>query len=367
MNKKSTSYLLVLIILSGIIISCTKQANTKLVKIGAILPLSGVGSVPGSYLKNGLELAYSLDSSNSNIKLLFEDSKSVPNQGVAAYNKLSSVDKMDICITALSSVTMSLIPILKEDIPTITTLTTYPNITSKNNSLYRTFINSADEANVLAEYIIKDAKLTNIGIIYNNDEGGLGSEQAFSNAYSKHKGLVVFREAYPATDYDFRNLILKIKDTKGINALFIIGYGKSLGLLIKQIREARIQEPIFTMSQFGSSDSRIAAGETADGIIYSSPLYEHIKTQEKNKFDSLYFSKYNSKPNFIAAYGYETGLLVMESIRLKELKKISLKDAIGLATVTGINGSTLQFLENRELSSSIKIVQWLNNTEILLK
>lgn len=344
-----------------------KQIDNDVITIGAILPLTGTGSVAGKYLKEGIDLAFLNLNKSVNIKLIYEDSKSLPNQGVVAYKKLKDIDHAKICVSALSSVTMSIIPIINSNLPVVSTLITYPNITEKSKFLYRNFINSTSEAFIMANFIRSIKGFNKVSVIYNNDEGGIGSKLAFEEAYKKLGGALLYEESYPANLMDFKNTVLKLNMNKQSQALYLIGYGKSLGLMVKQIREAGIVSPIYTMSQFGANDARDAAGLYAQSVIYTSPGFQFIKDKIMSDFVTAYKVMYNKAPNFISAFGYETGLLLIEAVKNMKDSNNDITIALGKAETIGLNGSLIKFNSHREIDTQINIVMWNGSEEIVLQ
>jgi len=109
----------VLIIISGIWYGVSRKTTTPTIKepikIGAILPLSGPVSIFGNWIKEGIDLALK-DINTNRIKVIYEDSKLDAKEGVSAFNKLVDVDGAKIIITAMSLVTVPLIPIAEEKI-----------------------------------------------------------------------------------------------------------------------------------------------------------------------------------------------------------------------------------------------------------
>ena len=70
-----------------------KQPETKEIKIGAILPLTGSAAPYGENAKRGIELALSEINAKGGINgyrivIFYEDSKTAPKEAVAALNKL---------------------------------------------------------------------------------------------------------------------------------------------------------------------------------------------------------------------------------------------------------------------------------------
>jgi len=114
------------------------------IEIGVVYGLTGAAQVWGQYGRMGLELAQ--DEINSAggvrgrpIKLIFEDSKSNPTQAVAAYRKLSHVNKTKIVIGDVwDFLTNPLIPLASRDKVVLFSLTVMPDAAERADRYFFT-------------------------------------------------------------------------------------------------------------------------------------------------------------------------------------------------------------------------------------
>ena len=88
-------------------------AKKEVIKIGAILPLTGVESRVGELSKNGLIMAEQEINARGgiqgkDIKVIIEDFQSETKKAVTSYNYLKSVHKIPVILTIGSPVAMSL-------------------------------------------------------------------------------------------------------------------------------------------------------------------------------------------------------------------------------------------------------------------
>src|SRR3990167_1877096 len=98
------------------IASCGKKEE-DVIKIGAILPLTGDVAIYGNNTKEGIDLAVEEINKHGgingkNIRILYEDSKAEPRTGVTVLQNLISKDKVQVIIdNSVSSVALALAPI----------------------------------------------------------------------------------------------------------------------------------------------------------------------------------------------------------------------------------------------------------------
>ena len=289
--------------------SCEKKEE-KVIKIGAILPLTGPAGVPGSKILKGLKLAFK---DTNIIKLIVEDSKSNVKEGLSAYNKIITIHNPHLIIVGLSSVAKAIMPeIDKRGIPTIITLSNYPKIAKNLKYGLRFFIDAEYEVDQIVKYLQRK-KIKKIGIYYMEDEGSFGVFEIFKK---KFKYNIVFTETFKKEEINFRNLIIKNKN-KRYEALLCIGYGSALGNLIAQIRELGIKVPIFSTSPMGSSDAQKAARNAFyENVFFTTPYFDFNTDSLANLFRQDYRKYYNSDPDFLSAFGFDIGKMIMEFLRI---------------------------------------------------
>ena len=82
--------------------SSKTSTNTKLekIKVGVVAPFSGDNAKYGDILRNSFELAFETD---SNINVIYEDSKFDPKTSLSALNKLIFSDKVHIVLGEVAS------------------------------------------------------------------------------------------------------------------------------------------------------------------------------------------------------------------------------------------------------------------------
>jgi branched-chain amino acid transport system substrate-binding protein len=88
----------------------------------------------------------------------------------------------------------------------------------------------------LAKLASTKLRLKDIAVLYINDDLGDGLRKTFVSSFSEFDGKVSAIETFEKEGSNFRPQIIKIINKKP-EAIFLAGYGRALGILIKQIRE----------------------------------------------------------------------------------------------------------------------------------
>lgn len=367
MRKKITLSLVVIFVVSLFVIQgCSKKEETDVVKIGAIIPLSGKSATLGILHKYGIDLATkeineSGGIKGKKIKIIYEDSKNEGKTGLSAFRKLQNINKLPVIICTFSKVCVPVSSLMKSENINKTVLfntaTSAPNITLGNEYIFRSFITSDVEAKEIYKYIVETLDLKRIALYYVNDDYGLGSAEAFIQEIDQHrKGEIVFKDFFEITQTEHRSTILKIKTSRP-EAIFLTGYGQSFVALIKQLREAQIESEIFCTATLALPDVFGNLGEEKNGLYLTSSLYD----DSSNDPEYINFNKYfneiypDSQDNYQSAATYMVLKLIAYAIETKGQTPQDIKN--GLQEIKDFPSplGNITLNDNREAPFPVKI------------
>jgi len=297
--------LIVLVVLIGTRVFKKPASEENVIKIGAILPLTGNAGVPGNRILEGLKLA--LKDKEDKIIIITEDSKSSVKDGVSAYQKILNFNKPDIIIVGLSSIAKAILKDIDQyKIITIITQSNYPRIAEKLNYGVRFFVDAENEVKLLIRFL-NNRDIKKIGIVYMEDEGSYGVYNLIKDRYKRE---ISFVESFKKDEFNFRNIVSKIK-SKNCEAIIAIGFGPSLGNLILQIRESGIKVPIISTMTMGSQDAKEAAKDAFyKDVYFTTPYFEFNKDTLTELFKKEYKYVYKKDADFLSAIGYDLGSLI---------------------------------------------------------
>lgn len=320
--------------------ACTKQKEKELepIKIGAILLLTGNLAFTGEHFKNGLSIAFE-EMAPENMKIIYEDSKGQPKEAVTITNRLLMDDKVKIIVSNLSAVTNAIIPIIvnmEKPIVMMASLTSMSDVTAGSPYIFRYFLSSQDEVRRMTSYF-KQKAIDKIGVLYLNDDFG---KDAFHLLKKLFTGQILHEDTYTPLDKDFKSITAKVKD---LDHLYIIGYGPTYGLLVKQLREFGYKGKIYAYSSLSSPVVLNIAGDTAKGVIFTGTTFnpKSPSTNKENNFVKLYERKYNKLPDHYAAYGYDIGIILAKISKTEAASSEQIKNEIlSLRDFSGVFGKT---------------------------
>lgn len=317
----------VIVVVVLILIGSTKKPAGDFT-IGAVLPLTGAASVWGENVKNGMELALK---DKSGLKILYDDSKGTPADGISAFERLQ-LQRVDLSVTGFSAVSVALSKVaLERKLPLIATIATADGIA--NDYAIRYYNNAtiyAEPAFVSPISPVLSSK--KIALLYRNDDFGLSvakKQREFAQKYGKE---IVFDESFNPNEKDFTTLLTKVKfseaevlifsDAVSVEGIGIVKTAKQLGLKASLIESS---------AQFNDLNSR----KQVEGITFYSTVFDFVLPDKATEFKEKYKVVYGKEPNFGAAFGYDLVNFISECKKDKANLQTCLR---GIKQYKGISG-----------------------------
>ncbi len=310
----SVAVLAVVVILVSFFIACSKKTDT--ISIGVILPLTGEAAFYGQSIKNGLDISAEQINSDgglhgSKLSLIYEDSRALPAEGVGAFQKLTSTSGVKAIVgDAVSSVTLAFAPLAeKKQIVVISPLSSAPAISQAGDYIFRNVPSDLVNGTTAADYLIGDRGFSKVGILYINNDFGIGLRDAFSQRINQLGAEVVSAESYEPESADFRSQLTKISAADP-TAVFLVGYAKLAQALI-QAKEMGLDMMFIGTGLMEDPNFVKTAGGAAEGVLFTQLGYDPSTSDTVvTQFVEAYANKYHDQPNIMAAYGYDA-LLVL--------------------------------------------------------
>ena len=317
-NKIVLSFFLVAL-LSLVFVGC-KPSPREDIKIGCILDLTGAVATYGNWSLNGLELAKD-DINNSGgvngrkIQLVVEDGKSSPQDAVAAFNKLVNVDKVKVVIiTTGSSSVLSVAPIANEKkVILFTPAASAPEITQAGDYVFRNRLSGLQEVREMADIAYKKLGLKRGAVLYVNNDFGQSYLKVFDQIFRGNGGQILLAENYDQGGSDFRTQLAKIKQSREIDFVYLVGYAVECGQILKQARELGLKTKWLSTIGIESDKVISVAKDAANGVIYTAPRYV-LDDANVAPFEDKYFSKFNEHSNLYAANSYDALKIISDII-----------------------------------------------------
>ncbi|KQL49758.1 hypothetical protein AN963_08605 [Brevibacillus choshinensis] len=301
-------------------------ANGDVIKIGAVLPLTGVTAYYGTTIKQGIDLV--LDEiaaqggiNGKKIEVIYEDDKGTPAEAVNATQKLITQDHVSAIIGAHSSSnTLAMRDVTeREKVVHMTPASGADNITEPGHPyMFRYTLYNGQQGPALARYVTGKLNLKDVAIVAENSDFGRTGAEAFKKTMENEGlGNVLSLEFYKQGDKDFYPQLTKIKNMNP-SAILISGNITEGAQIIKQIRDLGMNTQLFGFASLANDKFIELAGKSAKGIIsigtFEPAAYNYFPNSKK--MVETYKQKYGKNPDMQVANGYGSMQIFAEAIRL---------------------------------------------------
>lgn len=327
---------------------CGKKPDS--IVLGCLSPLTGEAATYGRSTRRGVELA--VEQINAQkllpkpLSIVFEDDRMNPKDGVNAFRKLVSVDRVPLVIGPFgSSVVLDSASIANETRTVIITASaTADRIADAGEYVFRIVPPNAKQGSDLAAFCISKLNTKRAAILYQTNDYGTTLRDAFHHAFQSSGGTVLAAEGYPLGTTDFRAALTKIKPLKP-DVVFFPLHQKEAILMLRQARELGLSSKFVSADGAYTDDLIAGAGGAAEGSYYSTMALAYgTADRDIKRFQDAFMSKFGQEPDVYSAYYYEVTNLVAHVIKRSgitgEAIRRGLQATSGSNAYHGITGET---------------------------
>lgn len=307
------------------------------VVIGVMLPQTGLSAALGEQMMNGIKLAINESTAKMNVRLVVEDDQCDAKAGVAAAQKLVSVDNVDailgpICTVAILS-SSSLIEEAK--IPRITTGMVLQKTANAGDYHFSFLPEMRHQMNAIATYA-KAHGLTTVGSLALNDDLGRESVSELKKSLDAEGVAVVAEEYFDRSETDFKTALAKV-NAHNSDAVYILGYVSNMIQMVKQANELGMKKPILSWNLF-QDHQVLSLGLLAEQVIFTypeDPRYLSVKSS----FHQHYIEQFGKEPTLYAANAYDSYRILSDAISLCKKDRECIKRYLyAIKNYEGANG-----------------------------
>jgi len=298
--------------------------NREIVKIGAIIPLSGPSSqhtvVADAIRLAAEEINLSGGINGRKLELIIADSKTNPEEGKKAFRKIEDEHHPLLYISTTSIVSLALASLAEDHQVVLTGLVvSNPTLTNRKEWVFKYFVSARQEATPIMN-ILKKLNVKKLGILYQNDAFGSSHHEVLKESFEKTGGSII-SEPFMAKAPDFKSGMLRLKNTE---AIYIAGFVNIVGQAIKQLRADEYKG--FILSHSGSTSLPLSMPGLND-VYVAAPIIYNPNYVFARKAKERYEAKYDSFFTHQAANGYDfmkilAGLLDGQELSRENVRKL---------------------------------------------
>jgi ABC-type branched-subunit amino acid transport system substrate-binding protein len=282
-----------LIIFSAIIFA-SPLAFADSIRVGVLLPLSGVAKEYGVRAQNGIELAKEHDPSPIKLDLIYEDTKFSAAEGVKGYRSIMQRKDVLGVITAQSAISVPTQPLANSGkVLQLAIFTNTADYSVKGNTSFRVTPSSDDEAKFLCDQFKKD-NIKRIVLLYFQNEYGVGMQKSLLNCF---RGEIVFNSGFLPEEQNFASLIT-LALAKKPDAIFLAGLASHTASIAKELHLRSSSVPLYATRTVENSQFFPLLGNIDYPLFWSNFFYE---SEDLNK---AYKERFGELPDSYAVEGY---------------------------------------------------------------
>ena len=288
-------------------------------KFGLAMPLSGSQALYGADQVKAAQWAVDAINEKGGIngkklEMITLDTQADPQVGINAINRLVSVEKVPVFITAWSSVVRAVAPIANDNkVVELSIGANSPDIAKLGDYVYTTFPLADVDVSALARYSFSKLGKKKAAVLYINNDTGIVASQVYKDTFSKAGGEIVAYEAYDPKATDFTGALLKVRAAQP-DIIHLHGLIADMPQVAAQMRQLGLNQPITSYSGLYNPKVIEQLGQAAEGIIATSlapgagdlpavaAYVERWQKQEKRDPNGLPYTQYlHDAPYMVAA------------------------------------------------------------------
>jgi branched-chain amino acid transport system substrate-binding protein len=315
-------------------------AHAGTINVANVLELTGTGASAGTNFKNGVELAIKEINASGGIlgnKIASNTLDTQSNPGVAKGLVKKAVDDDVFAVFGpifSGSFIVSMAETRRAEIPNITGAEA-ANITTQGNPyVFRTSFTQADAMPKVASYIVNDAKVGKLAIIYGNNDFGKGGRDMLIKALEKGSTKVVADISTDPGQVDFSAAVLKAKQSNA-DAVFVYTNEEESARILRELRKQGWTKPIIGETTLIGQKVIDLAGDAANGAISHVGLTADAKNPLIQAFKQRFEKEYKYAPDHNCIKGY-TGMYFLKAA-IEKVGKLDRK-----AVAQALHGLTIK-------------------------
>lgn len=346
----------------------TAAAQQPPLKVGVLLPMSGIFASLASEQLNGMRMAVEEAggmAAGRKIELLVEDAEGKPDVGLAKARKLVLSDRVDIMAGVVSSaVALAVAPwTSSQKMPLVISNASTNLLSGEKCDRYviRAAYSSAQIGGPIGPYMVKRGIKT-VFILASDYVAPHEYVTAFKQTFTAAGGKVI-GEAFPpfGKTQDYGPYISQARAANP-DAIFPIFYGGEAILFMKQYDGFGIKDKLPVYSSMGLVPPMLhkAQGRAAADVIFSVNYVPELDTPENKKFVATYQAKHNVLPAEFAVFGYDAMRFVIGGVNARNgdtKDRDALVSAIERVTFTSPRGPLKIEPNSRGATQNVYIVK----------
>ncbi|MBY4948097.1 ABC transporter substrate-binding protein [Cupriavidus respiraculi] len=296
----------------------------EVLKIGAVVTLSGAGAAWGQGMLYAAELAaddvnakggLDVGGKKYKVQVVAYDDKYQANEAVTAVNRLVFEDKVKYLIGPVgSAAALAVSPITEKNGVIMMTLGFTPKVIGADKPhTFRPNLTTMETSQPQIDWVVKTRGVKKVGALFPNDETGQQIAADLEKAYAKAGSQLAAKEFFERERVDMVPLLTRMM-AKGIDAIELDGNAPgTAGLIVKQARELGFKGLIIRSGGPSTPEIVSVAGNAVtEGMLVNTtvdPANAAVKA-----YSERYQAKYKKRMNGFSPAFYDGSRMLFQAI-----------------------------------------------------
>ena len=291
------------------------------VKIGAIVPKSGVYTSLGENILNGMNLYFDSIGNKAGgreIKVISEDEGADAQTGLRVARKLVEQDKVDFLTGIVnSSIALGVRDYVDQSkIPFMITNAGAEALTNakKSDYIYRISFSNMQPNYSMGKYMF-DKGIKKVFVIAPEYVAGHEQTDGFVKSFKAAGGTIIGSVWPPLGTSDYGAYLQQIAQAKP-DAVYCFFSGSDAVNFVKGYTDFGLKKtiPLYGSGEVNAEDLRAAQGASVEGVTGGLQWMATLTNPENVAFEAAFIKKYGKNPSAQAVYGYDAARIIADSL-----------------------------------------------------
>ena len=324
-------------------------------RFGLAMPLTGSQALYGQDQVKAAEWAVAEINkaggiNGKKLEMIVLDTQADPQIGIQMVNRLVSVEKVPVFVTAWSGVVKAVAPIANDNkVVELSIGANSPDVAKLGDYVYTTFPLADVDITAVAKYAATSMGKKKAAVVYINNETGVVAAEVYKKAFTAAGGQVVAYEAYDPKATDFTGALLKVRSANP-DMIHLQGLVSDTPQVIAQMRQLGLAQPISSYSVAYNPKLVQQLGAAAEGVIATSLAPGVDDSEAVKAYVARWTKEVGREPNGLpyTQYLYDAPYLVAAVLKSLDDKKMPItgenfrKEMLAMKSVdTPLTGKTV--------------------------
>lgn len=377
-NKMSLAVLFVLVSIAMLLsFSCSREAEEDVIRVGAIVSMTGMNAMTGEEQKWAYEQAIADINKDGGvyvkeldkklpIKLILADDKSMPDQGAAAMERLIKMNNIDLALSSnVTPINIAAGTKCEQYKVFFQIVCSWLDFIEKENFKYVSdmFSSSSEAARVpflIWQGLPEDQRPKKPALMMEDNLDGQGFGEGFKNFAKEYGYTFAVDEPYAPGSKNFSSHILKWK-AAGVDALFWLGSPTDGITLLRQMKEQDVKlKYIHGWKGFWPTEFADALGTDANYIIHDGFWTEKSGAPGAKELGERFRKEFKRDSTNVGLFYSNPQILAMAIERAGSYKSEKVRDAVFGGEFMGTVMGDVKFNDKGLAFKSHIALQWWN-------